>query len=157
MTLAILAILSLAGAAPAGEALPFKGRLEGVHASRTPVAPPVFFDVFQAAGQATHLGRYELLIEAIVDFGTLPPQAVGTFTFTAANGDQVVADFIGSSALVVPGLVLITEHATIDPERSTGRFAGATGAFTLKRLADAATGVTGITAGSFEGTISLDH
>ena len=51
--------------------------------------------------------------------------------------------------------MLITEHATIDPDRSTGRFAGAEGTFTVTRLADAATGVGGLTAGAFEGTISL--
>jgi hypothetical protein len=96
-----------------------------------------------------------MVIEAVVDFGSRPVTGKGTFTFTAANGDKVVANFTGSSALVAPGLVLITEIATIDPDRSTGRFAGATGSFTDMRLADAATGVTGVTTGSFEGTISL--
>ncbi|HEY3395747.1 MAG TPA: hypothetical protein VGK58_23800 [Lacipirellulaceae bacterium] len=67
----------------------------------------------------------------------------------------MVADATGFSALLAPGLVLITEDAIIDPDRSTGRFAGATGEFTVERLADAATGVTGVTVGSFEGTISL--
>jgi len=111
--------------------------------------------VFEATGQATHLGNFNLVIEAFVDFGTRPVTGEGTVTFTAANGDELVAGFTGSSALVVPGLVLITEHAIIDPDRSTGRFAGATGTFTIERLADAATGVTGLTVGSFEGTISL--
>jgi hypothetical protein len=123
--------------------------------SRVPLDPPRFFDVFEATGQATHLGKFKLVIEAVVNFGTRPVSGEGTFTFTAANGDELVAGFTGSSALVVPGLVLITEHATIDPDRSTGRFAGATGTFTAERLADAATGVTGVTVGSFEGTISL--
>lgn len=129
--------------------------MEGLHVSRTPLAPPLFFDTFELTGQATQLGQFELVIETTVDFGTRPPTGEGTFTFTAANGDTLVADVTGSSALVVPGLVLITEHAIIDPDRSTGRFAGATGTFTIERLADAATGVTGVTVGSFEGTISL--
>jgi hypothetical protein len=153
--LALVIVAGLAGPALAGEAVPFKGDLEGVHVSRTPLGGPVFFDVFEAAGTATHLGRFELVIEAVVYFGTRPPTAEGTVTFTAANGDTLVADITGSSALVEPGLVLITEHAVIDPDRSTGRFAGATGTFTIERLADAATGVTGVTEGSFEGTISL--
>jgi hypothetical protein len=138
----------------AGEQVPFKGTLEGVHVSRTPIVPGVVFDRFEITGQATQLGEYDLVIEAVVDFRTLPPMAEGIMTFTAANGDVLVADFEGSSALVQPGLVLITEHATIDPDGSTRRFAGATGTFTLERLADAATGVTGVTEGSFEGTIS---
>lgn len=140
--------------APAA-AVPFKGTLEGLHASRTPVAPPVFFDRFEATGQATQLGRFEAVIESTVDFGHLPVTGTGTITFTAANGDRLVADQSGASALVVPGTVRITESATIDPERSTGRFAGAQGTFVVVRLADAATGVGGVTRGSFEGTILL--
>ena len=154
LALAIL-VVGLARPALAGIPLPFRGSLEGLHVSRTPLAPPRFFDVFEATGQATQLGRFELVIETIVDFGTRPVTGAGTATFTAANGDTLVADISGSSALVVPGLVLITEHAIIDPDLSTGRFAGATGTFVIERLADAATGVTGVTAGSFEGTISL--
>jgi hypothetical protein len=153
--LTLVIVAGLAGPALAGEALPFKGNLEGVHVSRTPLGGPRFFDVFEATGQATHLGRFELVIETVVNFGTRPPTGEGIVTLTAANGDTLVADISGFSALVQPGLVLITEHAVIDPDRSTGRFAGATGTFTIERLADAATGVTGVTSGSFEGTISL--
>ena len=146
---------SLAGQLAAADLLPFKGTLEGRHISRTPLAPPFVFDRFEAEGQATQLGRFELVIEATVNFGARPVTGAGTYSFTAANGDRLVANHTGSSALVVPGVVLITEHAVIDPDRSTGRFAGAEGTFTVERLADAATGVGGVTAGSFEGTISL--
>ncbi|MHB8952097.1 MAG: hypothetical protein ACYC4U_03900 [Pirellulaceae bacterium] len=155
IALAAVIVVALAGPALAGESLPFKGSFEGRHVSRTPLDPPMFFDVFEVTGQATQLGQFELVIEAVVDFGTRPVSGEGTHTFTAANGDTLVADFTGFSSLVVPGLVLITENATIAPERSTGRFAGATGTFTVERLADAATGVNGATVGSFEGTISL--
>jgi hypothetical protein len=155
LTLALVVVSGLAASAMAGEPIPFTGSLDGLHMSRTPLDPPLVYDVFEATGVATHLGEYELVIEAVVNFGTLPPTAMGTHTLTAANGDTLVARFTGSSALVVPGLVLITELATIDPDRSTGRFAGATGEFTVKRLADAATGVTGVTSGTFAGTISL--
>ena len=153
--LAGLFVLVTTCAIAAGEQVPFKGSMEGVHVSRTPIGPALFFDVFELTGEATQLGQFDLLIESIVDFGMRPPTGEGTFTFIAANGDQLVADQTGFSALVVPGLVLITENATIDPVLSTGRFAGATGTFKVERLADAATGVTGVTAGSFEGTISL--
>jgi hypothetical protein len=141
--------------AAAADLLPFKGTLEGSHVSRTPLGPPFAFDRFETEGQATHLGRFELVIEATVNFGVRPVTGAGTYTFTAANGDRLVADHTGLSALVVPGTVLITESAVIDPDRSTGRFAGAEGMFTVERLADAATGVGGVTAGTFEGTISL--
>jgi hypothetical protein len=146
---------SHAAAGPAADLLPFKGTLEGGHISRTPLAPPFVFDRFETEGQATQLGQFELVIEATVNFGSRPVTGAGTYTFTAANGDRLVADHTGFSALVVPGVVLITEHAVIDPNRSTGRFAGAVGSFTVERLADAATGVGGVTVGAFEGTISL--
>lgn len=135
--------------------LPFRGTLEGRHVSRTPVAPPIFSDRFEATGEAAHLGQYEVVITATVNFGSRPVTGEGSYRFTAANGDRLVADHTGSSALVRPGTVLITEHATIDPTRSTGRFAGATGTFTVERLADAATGVGGVTSGTFRGSISL--
>lgn len=155
LALTIAIIAGIACPALASEPLPFKGSFEGLHVSRTPIVPPTFFDVFEVAGQATQLGQFELVIEAVVNLGVRPVTAEGTHTFTAANGDVLVADFTGFSALVVPGLVLITENATIDPDRSTGRFAGATGTFTVERLADAATGVGGVTMGTFQGTITL--
>jgi hypothetical protein len=100
-------------------------------------------------GTATHLGNLELVEEDVVDFGTVPPTGVGTATFVAANGDTLVADTIGYSSPVEPGVVLITEHAVITG--GTGRFAGATGSFTVERLFNL---VTLETIGSFEGTIS---
>ena len=154
LVLAALFHSGFTAAAAAGDSVPFKGSLEGRHVSRTPLAPPVVLDVFELTGNASHLGKFTLVIEAAVDFGTRPPTGTGTLTFTAANGDKIVAANTGFSALVAPGVVLITEIATIDPDLSTGRFAGATGSFTVERLADAATGVTGVTSGSFEGTIT---
>lgn len=143
------------GTRAAPETLPFKGTLEGIHVRRTPLNPPFVFDRFEAEGQATSLGHFELVIESSVNFGSRPVTGSGTYTFRAANGDRLVADQTGASALVRPGLVLITEVAVIDPSRSTGRFAGASGTFTVERFADAATGVGGITAGAFDGTISF--
>jgi len=152
---AFTVILALSGPATAGEPVPFKGRFEGTLTSRTPIGPGVVFDHFDITGNATHLGRFKLVIEAVVDFTTLPPTGAGTCTLTSADGDTLVADFTGSSALVEPGVVLITEYAIVDPDGSTGRFAGAAGNFTLEHLFDAATGVTGVTFGTLEGTISL--
>jgi hypothetical protein len=140
---------------PVAALLPFRGTLTGRHVSRIPLTPPVVSDRFEATGEATHLGHHEVVISATVDFGTRPVRGEGHYTFTAANGDLLVADHTGSSALVRPGTVLITEHATIDPMRSTGRFAGATGTFTVERLADAATGVGGATSGTIRGSIRL--
>jgi hypothetical protein len=152
-TLSVLVLCAMIAPATAGEQVPFKGALEGALVSRVPnPAPPVFDDRIEMTGAGTQLGEFELVIEATVDFGNPPPIAVGTATFTAANGDTLVADLIGSSVPVVPGVVvLITEYVVIDPDSGTGRFAGATGSFTIERLVDLTTGET---IGSFNGTIS---
>jgi len=98
-----------------------------------------------ATGQATHLGRFTVAFPHTVNFVTRA--GVGTFTFTAANGDTLTADFTGQAQ---PGpVVSIVEHATITG--GTGRFAGATGSFTVQRLFDPANGTT---TGSLEGSIS---
>jgi hypothetical protein len=148
-----LTFFALSDPARAGEQVPFQGALEGALVSRVPnPAPPVFDDRIEMTGEATQLGQFELVIEATVDFGNPPPIAMGTATFTAANGDTLVADVIGTSVPVVPGVsVLITEDAVIDPDGSTGRFAGATGSFTIERLFNLTTFET---VGSFDGTIS---
>jgi hypothetical protein len=76
---------------------------------------------------------------------------MGSYEFTAANGDTVYAEFTGiATPTAVPGVLYIEETATITG--GTGRFAGATGSFTAERLYDM---VAGTTIGSFEGTIAL--
>jgi hypothetical protein len=143
-------VFGLARPAAAGGQVPFKGYLEGELTVRTPLTPTSFHDRFDLEGTGTQLGDFELVLEGVVDFGTPPPKAVGTFTFVAANGDTLVAEFLGSSAPVEPGVVLITEHAVITG--GTGRFAGAGGSFVCERLFDL---VTRETVGFFEGTISV--
>jgi hypothetical protein len=124
--------------------VPVKGNLEGSQTS-TPLQPPLAFVDGSATGNATHLGRFTVEFPHTVNFATRT--GTGTFTFTAANGDTLTADFTGQAQ---PGpIVSIVEHATITG--GTGRFAGATGTFTVQRLFDPARGTT---TGWFEGTIS---
>ena len=76
--------------------------------------------------------------------------AIGTYEFTAANGDMLFAEFTGhATPTATPGVLYIEETATITG--GTGRFAGATGSFTTERWYDT---IAGTTFGSFEGTIS---
>jgi hypothetical protein len=68
-------------------------------------------------------------------------------TFTAANGDVLIATFTGQAQQ--GAIVSIVEHATITA--GTGRFAAASGTFTVERQFNPATGAT---QGSFAGSIS---
>jgi hypothetical protein len=128
--------------------VPFKGRLEGV-VSITPLAPPFVSVMVNATGNATQLGQFTLAIPHTVNRSTRT--AIGSYQFTAANGDTLSADFTGQATPTpTPGVLYIEEMATITG--GTGRFAGATGSFTVERLFDT---VAGTTTGSFEGTISV--
>ena len=146
LALAVLVVLGLAASAAAGEPVPFKGSLEG-DVTVTPLTPPFVAVDVEATGEATHLGNFTLDIPHVVNRATRT--AVGSYEFTAANGDTLTADFTGTATPTdTPGVLYIEETATI--KGGTGRFAGATGSFTCERLYDM---ITGETTGSFEGTI----
>ena len=84
-----------------------------------------------------------------MNLAATPATAVGTFEFTAANGDTLRASFTGlGTPTATPGIASIVETATITG--GTGRFAGATGSFIVERIVDL---INLQTTGSFEGTI----
>lgn len=144
--LAMLALLCVAGPVAARDQVPFKGDFDGT-VTRAGAPPIVMVDV-NAEGHATHLGHFALDIPHTVNVVTRI--ATGTYTFVAANGDTLTADFVGhASPTADPTVLYIEEEATITG--GTGRFAGATGSFTAERLYDT---VDGTTTGSFEGSIS---
>jgi hypothetical protein len=141
-------MLGLAGPAAAGEQVPFKGRFEAVVTMMTPLQPPFVFLLVEGTGNATHLGRFTLTSPVVGDTST--QAATGTYEFTAANGDTLTADFTGQATPTpIPGVLFIVDTATITG--GTGRFADATGSFISTHVFDPA---TGITIGSFDGTIS---
>jgi len=147
LALAFLAVLGFAGPLPAGEQVPFKGSFEG-DVTVSPLALPFLQVDVEAMGKATHLGQFTLDIPHVVNRAN--GTAVGPYEFTAANGDKVYAEFTGlAMPTATPGVLYIDETATVTG--GTGRFAGATGSFTVERLFDT---VAGTTEGSFEGTIS---
>ena len=146
LALAVVAVLGLAGPVPAGEQVPFNGKLQG-DVTRTFEPPVILVDV-EATGTANHLGRFTLDVPHVVDPTTR--MASGSYQFTAANGDTLYAEFTGQATpTATPGVLYIEETATITG--GTGQFAGATGSFTAERWYDTAAGTT---VGSFEGTIS---
>jgi len=134
--------------AQSGTELPFRGSLQAVEANQ--LAPPLLLVNGTGEGTATHLGRFTATYQATVVLAT--SSGTGSLTFIAANGDRVFATDTGHAVPTAPGVVTITEIATITG--GTGRFAGATGGFTIERVLHQATGVS---SGSFDGTISLAH
>jgi hypothetical protein len=139
-------LLTLAGPVAAGDQVTFKGRLEGT-VTVTPLDPPLASVLIEATGNASQLGSFTLEIPHLVNQALRT--GIGTYVFTAANGDTLTADFAGQATLVSPGVLATHETAVITG--GSGRFAGATGTFTADRTFFVATGMT---VGSFEGTIS---
>lgn len=151
---ALLLSTGLAGPAAAKNSVPFKGSLQAVEEYSTLLPPDVPFPTMHVdasgSGHATHLGRcaveYEFDVNMESGFG------IGSAEFTGASGDKVTTDIEAQgSAITEDGFAFVVEHHIITG--GTGRFAGATGAFTVRRLANV---FTGVTSGSFSGSIVLD-
>ncbi len=107
------------------------------------------------AGTSTHLGRFTATFVDRVN--TTNSSATGTLNFTAANGDQLFATTSGAEdEFVPPNISKVTVNARV--VGGTGRFAGATGVFTIRFtetidfVSNTATG-----SGTFEGSVSLNH
>src|SRR6185503_15872924 len=134
----------LTSASQSSQSVPFKGSFEGSQ-TLTPGTPPFGTVNGSATGTGTHLGEFAVTFPHTVNFASRT--GVGTYPFTAANGDTLTADLTG--AATGSPLVSIEEHATVTG--GTGRFAGATGTFTVLRQFNQ---LTGATQGSFDGEIS---
>jgi hypothetical protein len=146
---ALLLTTVFAGLAAADKQTPLKGSLQGVEIADVQF-PKLFVDG-SGSGKATHLGRFTMTYELEVDL--LTSQTFGSSVFTAANGDSLATDITGLGTPTANADVVSVEEAhTITG--GTGRFAGATGSFVRTYLLNL---VTGVTSGSFDGIIVLDH
>lgn len=143
---AIFVIALFASSAVASEQVPFNG--SWVSHETYDVQFPVMFVHGTATGYATQIGRYTATYEEQVDL--LTGSSVGAITIVAANGDMIFATQTGQGDPTPdPDIFSIVEVSTITG--GTGRFADATGTFTITRLVDL---TTGDSSGSFNGTIS---
>lgn len=134
-----------------GAALPFRGTLDAHEVIDFASVPGSALVDLTGRGTATHLGKYTLVADITVNTSTLI--GVGTLTLTAANGDALTATVVGRATITGGGTsAVIVETATITG--GTGRFAGATGSFTITR---AISFITNVSSGSFDGTISRSH
>jgi len=113
------------------------------------VASGVMFVDATGVGNATHLGLFTYDLEAAVSLPSL--SATASAALIAANGDMIFGEGVGQGTPTsTPGLISIVETYTITG--GTGRFAGATGSFTVERLLDRATLAS---SGTISGTIVL--
>jgi hypothetical protein len=126
---------------------PFKGSMQAVEAY-TVDFPTLVVDA-SGSGKATHLGKFTVSYHDIVNLLAL--SGSDSLRFVAANGDSLFAEGSGQATpTATPNVDSIVETFSITG--GTGRFAGATGSFTVKRLLNVATGVT---SGTFDGIIAL--
>jgi hypothetical protein len=141
-------IISVTTPASGRDQVPFKGTVSGSVISITPLDECNQLVEAVNGGNASHLGRFTGTAEFVLDVCNLT--YVGSYVFTAANGDSISGPFIGSlTPTAVQGVFDNTESAFIT--RGTGRFAGATGTFNLGGQIDLNTGTFSL---PWEGTIS---
>jgi hypothetical protein len=136
---------SIAVSAVAAET-PFRGTVSAVETGQTVF--PIRTITREGTGTATYLGRYTEHVTAQINVLTM--SATGAATFTAANGDTLSASVVGQATRIGPTTLSIVEVYTITG--GTGRFADATGSFTLESTVEQTTGVS---TGTFRGAI--DH
>jgi hypothetical protein len=139
-----------ASPAVAGHQVPFLGILRGVETT-TAFHPPTVEIQGTGTGIATHLGRFTYDNPHTVNLARM--DGCGTLTFTTSNGTVSATNVCGKATVVsgtVPTAVLSIVEAG-DITGGTGRFAGATGRFTVKRLLDQKSSKT---VGYITGTIS---
>jgi hypothetical protein len=147
LLLIILASTKFAALAAGESQLPLKGSLQAVETS-VAVFPTLYVDA-NGSGNATQLGLYTISFQAEVNIPTSASSVDATLI--AANGDSLFAEGHGQATPTSnPTVVSIVESYTIIG--GTGRFAGATGTFTVERLLDRP---TGISSGAFNGYLVL--
>ena len=136
-----VAALAVGATTPAlaGSQVPFKGSDVGTFTLTVGgICPAGWFQVdISGTGNATHLGRYAYAAREC--FNPSSGAFGGTFTLTAANGDEVRGTYDGQvSGTSDPDLAAYHEDADITG--GTGRFASANGTLEIDGLANLATG-----------------
>ena len=148
VTLVAAAIISVTPPASARDQVPFRGVVSGSVVSITPLDQCNQRIEAVNGGNATHLGRFTGTAQFVLDVCNLT--YVGSYVFTAANGDSISGPFVGSlTPTTVPGVFDNTESAFITG--GTGRFANATGTFNLGGQINLNTGTFSL---PWEGTMS---
>lgn len=147
--LSLLAALSLAAPAHAGDQRPISGHFTvGVVPVEQRCGPNAFTIGFEGAGISSHLGRMTGTGSNCTEF-SLAGGPVGIWdgiaTYVAADGSSITVGYEGVQAAPEAGTAsTVTSNTVLS---GTGRFAGATGSWT-------GTGVIDFTTGLFDGEFS---
>jgi hypothetical protein len=143
-------ILTAALAVPAAEQkqVPFKGTFQG-HDTDIGSTNTTVTVLTMGTGIGTLVGQFSFTQTGTVDLTT--GHNTGSAQWFAANKDSISTTITGSGQVIDPILFLIEIEEVHTITGGTGRFAGAQGSFTVKRLAS---GITFLTSGSYEGTIT---
>jgi len=148
LLLIVLASATFAASAAGERQLLLKGSLQATETHL--VMPPTMFVDGAGSGNASQLGLFAINFQGEVYLPTLFA-ASESATLIAADGSSLFGEGSGQGTLTgTPGIVSIVETYTITG--GTGRFANASGNFTVKRLVDR---TTLISSGTIEGTIAL--
>jgi hypothetical protein len=133
------------------EERPFKASLSG-NAHLSPTDDPfVLRNDETGMGNSTHLGNFTWADTEFADFAAIPGgvAVVGTFTMTAANGDELYGELATVGSFDEEGDLVI--HGTYRFTGGTGRFANATGTGDIDAVAFLSPGLP--FSGTFHGTI----
>lgn len=132
----------------AAQELPFQASLTG-NAHLSPTGDPcVLRNDETGMGNATYLGLFTWADTEYADFCAIPGgvAVVGTFTMTAANGDNLYGKFTSVGRFADPVTLVI--HGNYQFTGGTGRFVGATGSGDIDASAFLSPGLP------FEGTLT---
>ena len=152
LTLLLAALLAAPSAAMGGHERPMHGRIDlGI----VSIAPDCGLGnvrlTFLATGLATHFGRMTGTATNCTSgalAGAAAPIWDGVATWVAADGSSVTTRYAGTQAAPVGGVATAVTDQTI--VAGTGRFAGASGSWTVVGSVDFSTGTF---AGIFDGSI----
>lgn len=138
ISLALVILLGTAAIASAADALVIRGTDMGTSAPGKTSDPNVILTTDTAQGELTHLGRYTMTAQELVNLGTLEITG-GQFTIRAANGDTLTGTYSGTGKVSnTPNVITYDVAGPITA--GTGRFANVSGVILFLGTADLATG-----------------
>jgi len=145
----VLLALALPMQAAANDRLPLMGSESGTFRLLGPCETGGMILEVTGTGHSTRLGGYSARYRECLDPAT-GAVTHGTFTLTAADGDEIFGTYSGRSAPTEePGVVTYDDPGVITG--GTGRFAGASGTADTSGRANLATGEY---SGSLSGSVS---